>query len=69
VGAFSEEFLETAQNMKEKGWYFDVLKYVKYQNEKQGIPSTPPMPQVFGSNLILRGCRTDGRQRKMVKHV
>ena len=54
VGAFSEAFLETAQQVKEKGWYFDVLKYVKYQNEKQGTPSTPPMPQIFGLNIILR---------------
>jgi aspartate aminotransferase-like enzyme len=54
VGAFSEAFLETAQHIKEKGWYFDVLKYVKYQNEKQGTPSTPPMPQIFGLNVVLR---------------
>ncbi len=54
VGVFSEEFLKTAQHTEEKGWYFDVLKYVKYQNEKQGTPSTPPIPQIFGLNVILR---------------
>lgn len=54
VGVFSEEFLKTAQNIKEKGWYFDVLKYVKYQNEKQGTPSTPPIPQILGLNIVLR---------------
>ena len=54
IGAFSEKFLEIAENMEEKGWYFDVSKYVKYQYKKKGTPSTTPMPQIFGLNLILR---------------
>ena len=54
LGVFSEAFLERAQYAEEKGWYFDVLKYVKYQKEKQGTPSTPPMPQIFGFNVALR---------------
>lgn len=64
VGVFSEAFLKTAQNTKEKGWYFDVLKYVKYQNEKQGTPSTPPMPQIFGLNIILRIIEQMGGKEK-----
>ena len=64
VGVFSEEFLERAQTIEEKGWYFDVLKYVKYQNEKQGIPSTPPIPQVLGLNVILRVIEQMGGKEK-----
>ncbi len=54
VGAFSEEFIERARGMEEKGWYFDVSRYIKVQNEKQGPPSTPAMPQEFGLNVVLR---------------
>jgi aspartate aminotransferase-like enzyme len=54
MGAFSEEFLKAIQKIAEKGWYFDVLKYITYQNKKQGTPSTPPMPQIFGLNIVLR---------------
>jgi len=64
VGVFSEEFLERAKTIEEKGWYFDVLKYVKYQNEKQGIPSTPPIPQVLGLNVILRVIEQMGGKEK-----
>jgi aspartate aminotransferase-like enzyme len=64
LGAFSEAFLERAQNTEEKGWYFDVLKYVKYQNEKQGTPSTPPMPQIFGFNVALRILEQMGGKEK-----
>lgn len=54
VGAFSEEFIEIARGMEEKGWYFDIPRYIKVQNEKQGPPSTPAMPQEFGLNVVLR---------------
>lgn len=54
VGAFSEGFIEIARGMEEKGWYFDVSRYIKVQNEKQGPPSTPAMPQEFGLNVVLR---------------
>lgn len=54
VGAFSEGFIEIAREMEEKGWYFDVSRYIKVQNEKQGPPSTPAMPQEFGLNVVLR---------------
>ncbi|WP_456396009.1 pyridoxal-phosphate-dependent aminotransferase family protein [Thermococcus sp.] len=54
VGAFSEKFIEIARGMEEKGWYFDVSRYIKVQNEKQGPPSTPAMPQEFGLNVVLR---------------
>jgi aspartate aminotransferase-like enzyme len=64
VGVFSEEFLGRAKTLEEKGWYFDVLKYVKYQNEKQGIPSTPPIPQVLGLNVILRVIEQMGGKEK-----
>ncbi|MBU7017730.1 MAG: alanine--glyoxylate aminotransferase family protein [Theionarchaea archaeon] len=64
IGVFSEEFLERAQNAEEKGWYFDVLKYVKYQKEKQGTPSTPPMPQIFGFNVALRILEQIGGKEK-----
>ncbi len=64
LGVFSEAFLERAQNAEEKGWYFDVLKYVKYQKEKQGTPSTPPMPQIFGFNVALRILEQMGGKEK-----
>lgn len=64
VGVFSEAFLERAQTTKEKGWYFDVLKYVKYQNEKQGTPSTPPIPQICGLNVVLRIIEQMGGKEK-----
>ncbi|AEH24843.1 alanine--glyoxylate aminotransferase family protein [Pyrococcus yayanosii] len=67
IGAFSKAFLEKAEKMEERGWYFDIPKYVKYQNEKQGTPSTPPMPQIFGLNVVLRIVEKMGGKEEWLK--
>jgi aspartate aminotransferase-like enzyme len=54
IGAFSERFLTISEKMQEKGNYFDVTEFVKVQEKNQGTPTTPPMPQIFGLNVILR---------------
>ena len=64
IGAFSEEFIEIAHKAEEKGWYFDVPRYIKVQNEKQGPPSTPAMPQEFGLNVVLRIIEKMGGKEK-----
>lgn len=41
--------------MPERGWYFDLPLYKKFNEKKQGTPSTPPpLPQIFGLNVVLR---------------
>ncbi|MEA1994439.1 MAG: alanine--glyoxylate aminotransferase family protein [Euryarchaeota archaeon] len=67
LGAFSEEFLGTAEGMDEKGWYFDLSKYVNYQHKKNGTPSTPPMPQIFGLNVILRVVEKMGGKKEWLE--
>ncbi|AHF79555.1 Aminotransferase [Thermococcus paralvinellae] len=67
IGAFSEEFIEIANKAEEKGWYFDVPKYIKYQDKKQGTPSTPPVPQVLGLNVVLRIIEKMGGKEEWLK--
>ncbi len=54
IGAFSPEALMKAKKVPDRGWYFDVLKYVKYQGEQWSTPSTPPIPQIVGLDVVLR---------------
>ncbi len=54
VGVFSQVVLKKAEEMPERGWYFDILKYLKYQQEQWSTPSTPPIPQIIGLNVMLR---------------
>lgn len=59
--AISNRVLKISSNMPNKGWYFDFNLYVKYQNEKKGTPSTPPIPQIMGLNVILKKIKEIGK--------
>lgn len=54
MGAFSEQVFELAKKIPGRGWYFDLLLYRKYQEQQWSTPSTPPIPQIIGLNVILR---------------
>lgn len=54
VGVFSREALKKAESIPNRGWYFDVLKYLQYQEKEWSTPSTPPIPQIIGLNVMLR---------------
>ncbi len=54
IGIFSKEALKKAESIPNRGWYFDVLKYVHYQEKEWSTPSTPPIPQIIGFNAMLR---------------
>ena len=61
MAALSDEALELSRNMSDKGWYFDLYKYYKVQLEKKSTPSTPPIPQIIGLNVILKKIRDMGK--------
>lgn len=64
IGAFSERVFELAEKTPEKGWYFNLPLYRKFDEEKDGTPSTPPMPQIFGLNVALRMIERMGGKEK-----
>ena len=54
VAAISERIFEIAEKMPERGWYFDLPLYKEFNEKKKGTPSTPPLPQILGLNVVLR---------------
>ncbi|HIQ03306.1 MAG TPA: alanine--glyoxylate aminotransferase family protein [Desulfurococcales archaeon] len=54
MGAFSERVFEIAKKIPNRGWYFDLILYREYQEREWSTPSTPPIPQIIGLNVILR---------------
>jgi aspartate aminotransferase-like enzyme len=53
VGSVSEEALDTASEMNNKGWYFDLSIWKRYHDQHRGTPMTSCIPQVFGLNAAL----------------
>ncbi len=64
IGAFSQKMLQLAENAENPGWYFNLSRYVKVQEKKQGTPSTPPIPQIVGINAALRLVDEQGGKEK-----
>lgn len=67
VAAISERVFEIAERMPNRGWYFDLPLYRKFNKEKDGTPSTPPMPQLFGLNVVLRIIERMGGKEEWLK--
>jgi aspartate aminotransferase-like enzyme len=67
IGVFSKEALKKAEKITNRGWYFDILEYVKTQEEEWSTPSTPPIPQIIGLNVILRIIEDMGEKSKWLE--
>ncbi len=67
IGAFSNEVIEKAEKIPNRGWYFDVLKYIRYQEEQWSTPSTPPIPQIIALNVMLRVVERMGGKYEWLK--
>lgn len=61
-GAVSDRVLEIAEKIPNRGYYFDLLLYVKEQKERKSTPTTPPIPQIIGLNVILKKIRDMGKE-------
>ncbi|MGQ4892410.1 MAG: pyridoxal-phosphate-dependent aminotransferase family protein [Candidatus Njordarchaeia archaeon] len=67
IGVFSERVFEIAEKIENKGWYFNLPLYKRTNEKKKGTPSTPPMPQIFGLNVILRVIEKMGGKYKWLE--
>ncbi|WP_052891733.1 pyridoxal-phosphate-dependent aminotransferase family protein [Thermosphaera aggregans] len=54
MAAVSEAVFERAKNIPERGLYFDLLEIKDVLVKQWSTPTTPPMPQIIGLNVVLR---------------
>lgn len=54
MAAVSEEVFERAKKIPERGLYFDLLEIREFLEKQWSTPTTPPIPQIIGLNVILR---------------
>ncbi|MCR8432817.1 MAG: alanine--glyoxylate aminotransferase family protein [Crenarchaeota archaeon] len=60
--AVSDKVLEVAEKIPNRGYYFDLLLYVKEQKERKSTPTTPPIPQIMGLNVMLKKIKSMGKE-------
>lgn len=54
MAAVSEEVFERAKSIPERGLYFDLLEIRDVLLKQWSTPTTPPIPQIAGLNVVLR---------------
>lgn len=64
IGAVSDRALEKSEEVKNRGWYLDLLNYDSYYNRKSGTPSTSPIPIVLAMNKMLKIIEEEGGKKE-----
>jgi len=62
VFAVSEKAMKRAEEVEDRGFYFDFLTFKKY-HERNMTPTTPAIPQIFGLNYIMDDILAEGKDR------
>jgi aspartate aminotransferase-like enzyme len=68
VAAVSERALDRAKEVEHRGYYFDFLEMLKY-DERQMTPSTPAIPQIQALDAQLDRIREEGAASRFARHA
>jgi len=68
VAAVSDRALEKARSVEHRGYYFDFLEMLKY-DERDQTPSTPAIPQIHALDAQLDHIRAEGPEQRFARHA
>ena len=68
VASVSARALERARTVPHRGYYFDFLEMLKY-DERSNTPSTPAIPQIHALDAQLDAIFAEGKQRRFERHA
>jgi aspartate aminotransferase-like enzyme len=67
VASVSEGALEKARTIEQRGYYFDFLEMLKY-DERNMTPSTPAIPQIHALDAQLTDILAEGLEARYERH-
>lgn len=67
IASVSERALAKAKEVENRGYYFDFLEMLKYDDRKE-TPSTPAIPQVFALDAQLDDILAEGPESRFARH-
>lgn len=68
VASVSDRALERARSVEQRGYYFDFLEMLKYDQRDQ-TPSTPAIPQIHALDAQLDDMLAEGLERRYARHA
>lgn len=66
-GTISEAVLKRAEEVTNRGYYFDLLTFEKY-HKKNNTPSTPPIALMYAANKQLDDIMAEGLDNREARH-
>ena len=67
LGAVSPAVLERARQIKNRGYYFDVLEIDKH-HQKNNTPATPPIALMYAADRQLDDILAEGLENRFARH-
>jgi len=68
VASVSAKALDKAARVPDRGYYFDFLEMLKY-DEREQTPATPAMPQIHALDAQLEAMLHEGLARRFERHA
>ena len=68
VTAVSARALERARAVETRGYYFDFLEMLKY-DEREQTPATPAIPQIHALDAQLDDILAEGKEARFARHA
>jgi aspartate aminotransferase-like enzyme len=68
VASVSDRALERARTVEQRGYYFDFLEMLKY-DERSQTPSTPAIPQIHALDAQLDAILAEGVRQRVDRHA
>ncbi len=68
VAAVSEKALERSKNVPNRGYYFDMQVFMKY-DERNQTPTTPAIPHLFALDYQLDRILEEGMENRYKRHL
>jgi predicted phosphoserine aminotransferase len=68
VVAVSEKALKRAEQVKDRGYYFDFLVFKRYLDDRQQTPTTPAIPHLYALNKQMDNIFTEGLENRFARH-
>jgi aspartate aminotransferase-like enzyme len=67
LGAVSDRAMEKAESVKNRGWYFDLIRMEKHRN-KDSSPATPAMSLIYALDYQLDRILAEGLENRFARH-
>lgn len=68
VVAVSEKALKRAEQVPDRGYYFDFLVFKRYLDDRNQTPTTPAIPHLYALNRQMDDILAEGLEKRFARH-